>query len=84
MVITGETGTNLLTNPGFEGGDQDWGVVAGASITTAETHSGAKAVKAVLGAEGYASWNNLVTELGQARRGNRRRRDCRCGTRTHG
>ena len=63
VVITGETGTNLLTNPGFEGGDQDWGVVAGASITTAETHSGAKAVKAVLGAEGYASWNNLVTEF---------------------
>lgn len=38
-------------------------MVAGASITTAETHSGAKAVKAVLGAEGYASWNNLVTEF---------------------
>ena len=63
VVITGEDGVSLITNNGFENGDADWGVVGGASITTEETHSGAKAVKAVMGAEGYSMWSNLKNEV---------------------
>ena len=63
VVNTGETGTSLISNPGFEDGDTNWGVVGGAAISSDDTHSGAKAVKAVLGAEGYGMWNNLTADF---------------------
>ena len=63
VVNTGETGTSFISNPGFEDGDANWGVVGGASINSDDTHSGANAVKAILGTEGYGMWNNLTADF---------------------
>ena len=63
VSITGAEGVNLLTNNGFENNDVDWGAVSGASVTTADTHSGAKAVKVELDGNAPGFWYNLKEEL---------------------
>ncbi len=63
VSITDAKGVNMLTNNGFENNDVDWGAVAGASVTTADTHSGAKAVKVVLDGNAPGLWSNLKEEL---------------------
>ena len=63
VSITGAAGVNLLTNNGFENNDVDWGAVSGASVTAADTHSGAKAVKVELDGNAPGFWYNLKEEL---------------------
>ena len=63
VSITDAKGQNILTNNGFENNDADWGVVNGASITTSDSHSGAKSVKVVLDGNAPGMWSNLKGEI---------------------